>query len=229
MNAPASQPVELAVLDIAGTTVQEHGLVYAALLETVRAAGAQAEPADIAPWMGADKREAVRAVLGGRRDHAPDDDEVARVHDDFRARLAAAYRERPPAPFPGVPEAIARLRGEGVKVALSTGFDRAIVEPLLQSIGWDDGVLDAVVCADEVGQGRPAPYMIFRAMETTGVRGVDRVLVAGDTVLDLQAGTNAGAGLVVGVLTGGTDAATLGAVRHTHLLAGVAQIPDLAL
>jgi phosphonatase-like hydrolase len=88
-------------------------------------------------------------------------------------------------------------------------------------------VLDAVVCVDDVAAGRPAPYMVFRAMERTGVRDVSRVLTAGDTVRDLEAGTNAGAAMVLGVLTGGLDARALGAVRHTHLLPSVADLPDL--
>jgi phosphoglycolate phosphatase-like HAD superfamily hydrolase len=84
-----------------------------------------------------------------------------------------------------------------------------------------------VVCTEDVPRGRPAPYMIFRAMEATGVVDVAEVLVAGDTARDLESGTNAGAGMVVGVLTGGQPAATLGAVRHTHIVPGVADIPAL--
>jgi phosphonatase-like hydrolase len=227
MTANGAGPIELAVLDIAGTTVQEHGLVYETLLDAVRDGGAQAGPADIAPWMGADKREAVRALLAEDGSGAPSDDDVERVHDDFRRRLSDAYARRPPVPYPGVPEALEELRRAGVRIALSTGFDRAITGPLLDSIGWPGDVIDAVVCADEVGHGRPAPYMIFRAMEATGVRDVGRVLVAGDTVLDVQAGTNAGAGFVVGVLTGGVSPSMLGSARHTHLLPGVAQLPLL--
>jgi phosphonatase-like hydrolase len=214
--------VDLVVLDIAGTTVQEHGLVYETLEQAVRAAGADVGAEQVREWMGADKHEAVRALLAD-----PGPDEVDRVHEDFRRRLADAYRTHPPAPFPGVPETLAALREQGVKVALTTGFDRGITQPLLETVGWSDGVLDAVVCADEVPHGRPAPYMIFRAMERTGVADVARVLVAGDTVLDLQAGTNAGAGAVVGVLTGGVPAEALGAHRHTHLLPGVAELGAL--
>jgi len=66
--------------------------------------------------------------------------------------------------------------------------------------------------------------MIFRAMERCGVQRVDRVAVAGDTVLDLHAGIYAGAALVVGVQTGEVDAATLGAERHTHLLESLADL-----
>ena len=43
----------------------------------------------------------------------------------------------------------------------------------------------------------------------------------------LAAGMNAGAGFVVGVLTGSFDATALGRERHTHLLPGVASLPEL--
>ena len=212
--------IELLVCDIAGTTFHEHGAVYATLADAVAAAGADVSREQVARWMGAEKRAAIRALLGDGASAAT----VTAVHEDFRTRLRAAYAERPPEPFAGVRELFAKLRADGVKLALTTGFDRAIAEPLLASVGWDDGTVDAVVCADEVAAGRPAPYMIFRAMERCGVQCVDRVAVAGDTVLDLQAGINAGVALVVGVQTGELDAAALGAAPHTHLLESLADL-----
>ncbi|OHV56958.1 HAD family hydrolase [Pseudofrankia sp. BMG5.36] len=225
--------MDLAVFDIAGTTVEEHGAVYQALRRAVEAAGGAPGDDDIERWMGADKRAAIRALLTGAPARAAEDQasvdaaEVERVFLDFRGRLAAAYRTRPPMPIPGVVEAFGTLRARGIRIALTTGFDRSVVGPLLASLSWDGGLLDAVVCADDVPAGRPAPYMIFRAMELTGATAVARILVAGDTVRDLRAGTNAGAGVVVGVLTGQVGASVLGAVRHTHLLASVADIPAL--
>lgn len=215
--------LDLVVCDIAGTTVQEHGAVYAALQEAVAATGADVDRAAVARWMGADKREAVRALLAQRATG----DLVAEVHADFRVRLQAAYEQRPPVPFAGVPELLALLRARGIGIALSTGFDREIADPLLASVGWDGGAVDAVVCADEVPAGRPAPYMVFRAMERCGVHRTDRVAVVGDTVLDLRAGANAGASAVIGVLTGGVEPTILGAERHTHLLAALADLPSI--
>ncbi|WP_439662977.1 phosphonatase-like hydrolase [Lentzea sp. HUAS TT2] len=209
--------VDLVVLDMAGTTVQEHGLVYQALADTVIAAGGSAR--DVGDWMGADKYEAISAMLG----RSDVDAEFA----DFHERLAKYYAETPPTPIPGVPEALEHLRSNNVKVALTTGFDRPVVDGLLDVLGWREGVLDAVVCVDDVPAGRPAPYMIFKAMELTGVRDVQRVLTAGDTTRDLQAGMNAGAGFVVGVLSGSQTAEELGAAKHTHLLKSVAEIPAL--
>ncbi|WP_106397606.1 phosphonatase-like hydrolase [Actinocorallia populi] len=212
--------IELVALDIAGTTVQENGAVYVALREAVEAAGGTPGDEDVRRWMGADKREAIARLLG-----SPSPAAVEAAFSDFHRRLTAAYAAHRPEPLPGVEKALAALRAAGIKVALTTGFDRRITDSLLDLLGWDSSVVDAVVCVDDVPAGRPAPYMVFRAMEATGVRDVASVLTAGDTVLDLRAGTNAGAAMVVGVLTGGMTAAQLGAERHTHLLPGVADLP----
>jgi phosphonatase-like hydrolase len=212
--------IELAVLDIAGTTVDEGGAVYR-VLGAVAAAHGATDP-DVHPWMGADKREALAALLGVGRD----DPRAAAAHATFVTELVAAYAAAPPKPLPGAPEALVALRAAGVRVALTTGFDRQVTEPLLAAVGWDvPGTLDAVVCADEVGAGRPAPDMIRAAMERLAVTDPARVLVAGDTVLDVRAGRAAGAGLVIGVLTGAQGTEELSAAAPTQVLGGVAELP----
>ncbi|WP_433379612.1 phosphonatase-like hydrolase [Actinoplanes sp. CA-142083] len=214
--------IELVVFDVAGTTVNEGGTVYRVLADTVRAAGGDPSPAEIEAWMGASKRAAIQALLTDASDAVVDE-----AFADFRKRLATAYQESPPVPFPGVTELIAALRAAGVKVALSTGFDRETTASLLASIGWGPATLDAVVCIDDVAAGRPAPYMTFHAMEATGVQDVRRVLVAGDTVRDVEAGRNAGAALVVAVLTGEVSQESLADAGPTHVLPGVVEIPEL--
>ena len=219
-------PPELVVLDIAGTTVDEGQHVYRVLGETAKAHGANPSEADIARWHGSAKHEALQALLTSDDGTPPDVEVLAAVVADFRNRLIAAYTEHPPQPLPGVPEALAALRAAGIRVALNTGFDRDIVDSLLSVLGWEgDSVVDTVVCGSDVAAGRPAPYMIFQAMEQLGVNDVSRVLVAGDTPRDLEAGTNAGAGYVIGVLTGASAADELAAHPHTQLLQSVADLP----
>lgn len=219
---------ELVVLDMAGTTIDDGLQVYRVLEETATAHGASPSPSDIARWHGASKHEALAALLTSSAGAPPSADRLDAVVADFRARLKDAYAQRPPQPLPGVPEALADLRAAGIRVALNTGFDRDVVDSLLGALGWTgQSVADVVVCGSDVSEGRPAPYMIFRAMEAVGCTDVARVLVAGDTPRDLQAGTNAGAALVVGVLSGASDVAELGAHRHTHLVPSVADLPAL--
>lgn len=215
--------IDLVALDIAGTTVDEGGAVYAVLTEVVRDRGGAGTDPEIRRWMGADKREALRALLDD-----PGADVVEAAHTEFVARLTARYRDTPPVPVAGVPEAFTALRAAGVRIALTTGFDRQVTDPLLAALGWAVGdPLDAVVCASEVAAGRPEAHMIRRAMELTGVTDPARVLVAGDTVLDVRAGHAAGAGLVVAVLSGAQTRDELAVENPTHLLAGVGDVPAL--
>ena len=128
-------------------------------------------------------------------------------------------------PIDGVEQAIAALCARGVRVALIIGFDRKVADGLLARLGWSDKV-DAVVCADEVAQGRPAPDMILRAMQRTGVGDAREVLCAGDTDNDLQAGVRAGVGANIGVLSGAHDRARLERAPHDAILASAAALPD---
>ncbi|WP_236795231.1 phosphonatase-like hydrolase [Amycolatopsis sp. GM8] len=209
--------ITLAVFDLAGTTIDEGGTVYRVLAETVKATGAPVTPADVAKTTGMDKREAIRLLLPDAREHEP-------VYQRFRENLETAYRQSPPRPFPGVEALFEQLHRAGIAVALTTGFDREVTEFVLNPLGWGADLVDAVICTTDVPQGRPAPYMIFRAMERTSTLSVRHVLAAGDTVADLQAGTNAGAALVVGVLTGADTREQLEQVPHSAIVRSLVEI-----
>lgn len=220
--------IKLVVLDMAGTTIDEHGDVYKALEGSVTATGATVKPENLQTWMGADKTEAIAALLelGGV---TPNPQLVAQQFDLFREMLAKFYAQNPPVALPGVEAALRTLKSRGIKVGLTTGFSRDVAGPILETLGWGIGegqLLDAVVTSDEVAAGRPAPYMIHRVMEATGVHDVRTVVAGGDTVVDLLAGHNAGV-LPLGVLTGALDRGDLEAHPHSWVLDGVANLPDV--
>jgi phosphonatase-like hydrolase len=218
--------IELIALDIAGTTIDDHGGVYEALRRAVEETGATVSAEDLQTWMGTDKVTAIRALME-RGGVEADEGAVTAAFGRFRAILAEIYAAHPPAILPGVAEAVAELRATGVKVALTTGFSDDVVEPLLASVGWLVGEhLDAVVTTSDVPAGRPAPYMIHLAMQRTGAADVRSVLAAGDTVVDVQAARNAGV-RAVGVLTGLTPRDALEATDHDAILASAAALPEL--
>jgi phosphonatase-like hydrolase len=214
----------LVALDIAGTSIDEGGAVYVALRSAVESHTGEPIPDDqFDRWKGTGKRQAITGLLGKATV-----DQIDAVEAKFTDRLLDAYRSVPPVPLPGVVEAFAVLREHNVKIVLQTGYSRAVADPLLEQVGWRVGRdIDAVITSDQVRASRPAPYLIFRAMETVGVQSVSEVLVAGDTPNDLRAGTNAGAKYVAGVLTGAHDAASLRPEPHTHILASAATIPEV--
>ncbi|UOQ57671.1 phosphonatase-like hydrolase [Leucobacter allii] len=235
--------IALAVFDMAGTTIDDGGAVYRALEQAVVETGVPVAAEDLQRWMGAEKRAAITALIElGGGDPTEPADAVDRAFARFRALLAERYAAEPPTPIAGVPEAITALRDAGVRVALTTGFSREVAEGILRELDWsvggDGGAedrggdggepalrIDALVCGDEVAAGRPAPYMIHRAMERTGVLDVAEVVVAGDTVVDVQAGAHSGAAASYGVLTGKLDRADFAGQPATALLESVAEIP----
>lgn len=218
--------MRLAALDIAGTTVDEGGVVYAVMRDAVeRDTGRTVTDDLLSLWSGTGKREGIAGLLAALGE---DPARVEPIFERFSVDLAEAYAAEPPVLLPGVREAVEALRDGGTKVVLQTGYGRDVALELLDTVGWRlDADLDGLVTVDDVTRSRPSPYLIFRAMELADVQDVGEVLVAGDTVNDVTAGSRAGARFVVGVLSGAHTVAELGAARHTHLLASVADIPAL--
>ncbi len=170
------------------------------------------------------KPEAIRKILTsiGARDIEA---QIPPVHLAFQEVLGAFYEEKGLRPVDGAVETFEWLRSHGVKVALTTGFDRPTLELVLSLVGWERGVVDAATCAADVPNGRPAPDMIHRVMKLTGVESAAEVAVVGDTVSDMESGERAGARWIVGVETGAHTRQRLEARRPTVVLRSVAELP----
>lgn len=217
--------IDLAIFDMAGTTVRDDGQVPAAFTSALAAHGLAVSAEQIRTLRGASKRQAIFELLPPGNDRAARTDTV---YATFREHLARRFDDSVHA-IPGAEPTFALLRARGVRVALNTGFDRDTTQLLLAALGWTRDTVDAVVCGDEVRQGRPAPYLIFRCMEATGAQNVRRVAVTGDTTLDLQAAHNAAVRYNIGVLSGAHGRNELIAQPHTHLVASVAEVPAILL
>ena len=218
------QDLELVIFDLAGTTVEDRGEVPGAFTAALADYNIKVTPEQVNAVRGSSKRQALLHFIptGPWQGHLAEE-----VYASFRCHLTQRYASEGVRPVRGAESAFRLLREREVRVALNTGFDRETTGLLLGALGWNEGIVDAVICGDDVTQGRPAPYMIFRAMEATGAGSVHRVANVGDTTLDLQAGYNAGVRWNVGVLSGAHDRRSLESVPHTHLMPSVAEVTRL--
>jgi phosphoglycolate phosphatase-like HAD superfamily hydrolase len=66
-------------------------------------------------------------------------------------------------------------------------------------------------------------------MKLTGVADPKEVAKVGDTPSDLEEGTSAGCGLVIGVTNGTHRREQLAAYPHTHLIGSLKELPALVL
>ncbi len=222
----SDNPIQLAVLDMAGTTVADGGLVLRAFDAAATAAGIPADGPEraeatryVLDTMGQSKITVFRALLG----------------DEDRAQLAnrtfeAAYDEfaAEATPIPGAAEAITRLREAGIKVALTTGFSRGTQDRLLDALGWRE-IADLTLCPAEAGRGRPYPDMVLTALLRLEIDAVNQVAVLGDTASDIATGLAAGARIVAGTLTGAHDEDILRDAGATHIVPTVVEFADLLI
>ena len=217
-------PIKLVVFDIAGTIVQDRGEVVHAFSSALRAHGIAFTDAELEEWKGASKREVVRHFVT-RQSESANSDDVEQVYGEFRRGLERHYREYGVTPIAGAAETFAWLRERGIFIATTSGFYREVARMILETAGWRD-TFTANISSSDVAMGRPAPFMIFRAMEATGVCDVREVINVGDTPLDLQAGANAGVRDVIGVLSGLHRKERLQREPHTALLPSVGELPE---
>jgi phosphonatase-like hydrolase len=217
----------LACLDMAGTTIRDEGLVEQAF--TVAFAGqgvapGTAEHERMLTWvgktMGQSRIEVFRMLLDG------DERRAQAANETFEEAYGLLVDEGAVLPIPGAIEAVKVLRHGGVKVALTTGFARATQEAIVSALGWWSEV-DLVLSPADAGRGRPFPDLVLVAAHRLGVDDLTRVAVVGDTPLDLIAGKRAGAGLLVGVLTGIGDRPALRAAGATHVIGSIGELPSL--
>lgn len=220
--------IELVIFDVAGTTIADGDAVASCFRAALASAEVRPSSVRLAEVMGLHKPQAIRILLSDAGRAAPES-LVDAVHDDFSKRMIDYYHQDPAVrPIPGAEETFARLRGAGLKLALDTGFGRAILDAVLERLGWN-AAFDATVASDEVKAGRPAADMIQSLMARLDVASPDRVAKIGDTIADVEEGINAGCGRVFAVLTGTGTRECFAAYPGVTVLPSVADLPGQLL
>lgn len=222
--------IKLVVLDVAGTTAKDGGLVVKAFVTAM-------DPLNLTTSELGTMIDYVNATMGQRKidvfTHLCDGDVVKAqaAHDRFVDSYSNLIGEGLLEEFDGVSEFFTDLRNKGIGVALTTGFPRSILDFIIEDLNWGD-LIDVSVAASEVSEGRPSPEMIERAVELYNQGfgahvSADQVAVAGDTESDMQAGVRANAKIVAGVTSGSASREQLIDSGATTILNFVTELTSL--
>ena len=210
-------------LDMAGTTIRDGNAVMAAFAAAVGRRNLPVRAFNDAmryarATMGQSKIEVFRHILG-------DEDAAQEANAAFEKHYAGAVAAGEISPMPGAVELFAACRAAGTRVCLSTGFAPVTRDAIIDALGWGP-LVDLVLSPADAGRGRPWPDMPLTALLRLGGDAVSSLVVAGDTPADVECGLRAGAGLVVGVLSGDSARADLEAVPAAAGLPGAPLILD---
>ncbi len=194
-------PLRAVVCDWAGTMV-DHG--SRAPVEAFRAAfateGVEISVAEARAPMGLAKRDHIRAITRmprvaeawrAARGAELTDDDVERFYRRFLPLQLEILRAHAGV-IDGAVAALAELRARGLKIGSSTGYTKELMEVLMPEAERQGLRVDAMACASDVQEGRPAPFLAFLNASRLGVYPMSAMVKIGDTIADVEEGLNAG-------------------------------------
>jgi phosphonoacetaldehyde hydrolase len=199
------------IFDWAGTMVDFGSLAPVfAMRRAFDAYGLALDDAEIRASMGLAKRDHVKAIFANPRvarswslsqGGEPNEGDIDRVYES----IGPLMREEGAARMgliPGAGETVAALRAHGVRIGSTTGYTRDMMDPILKGAAHQGYRPDTVVCAGDTSIGRPAPFMIWRALTDLEIWPTSAVAKIDDAPVGIAEGKNAGC-YTIGVAASG--------------------------
>lgn len=196
-------PVKAAILDWSGTTADRYVIAPAVVfVEVFAKQGVEISMEEARRPMGLRKDLHIRALTEipeirerwhGVHGRYPDQGDVDAMFEEFvplQIECLPEYTDL----LPGVVELANGLQDDrDIKIGVSTGFTRAMVDVLLKSAQEQGFHPDATVAGDEVEHGaRPRPFMVYRNLDLLDVSPIQAVVKVDDTVSGVGEGLEAG-------------------------------------
>ena len=201
MKQPYSGPVKAVILDWAGTTVDHGSLAPVRVLQQVFARrGVPISEEEARRDMGVLKIDHIRKIIfsesvSARWSKAIGRDPIEADVEELFANFVPLQLEclvKYSTVIDGVAETVARLRKRGIKIGSTTGYTRAMLEMILKPAAAQGYAPDCAITPDDVGAGRPHPWMIFANAIRLQVEPLEAIVKIGDTPVDIEEGLRAG-------------------------------------
>lgn len=207
------------LFDLDGTLADTVGLILDCYRHTMRThLGAVPPDAAWLATMGRPLRDQLRAF-------ARSDAELEAMLDTYSCYQREIHDARVRA-YPGVREAVKRLAGQGIPLAVVTSKRREMARRTLARCGLEK-YFPVLVSADDVRNGKPDPEPVAAALAALGARDPGAALFVGDSPYDVAAGRGAGV-VTAAALWGPFSRAELEAAGPDHLLERVDDLLELA-
>jgi len=193
--------IQAVLLDWAGTTM-DFGCMAPAVVfvEVFKRRGVPITMEEARAPMGAHKRvhiqritqlDSVRKRWTEKHGKAPTEADVESMFEEFvplQVKVLSDYS----ALIPGTLESIGGLRRRGYKIGSTTGYTTEMMAVNLRDGAKQGYKPDSTVCASDVPQGRPFPYMCLQNVINLGVSPVEACVKVDDTRPGVEEGLNAG-------------------------------------
>ena len=187
------------IFDWAGTTVDFGSRCPVACFQRAfQEVGLTVHAEDVHQFMGRRKRDHVQLVLElphnmaqwrAQHDAPPTPAEIDALYHATEEAMDALVGEFA-LPVPHLPVALDAIRAMGLKVGSTSGYPKRTMEVLAREAATYGYTPDAWMASDEVPEGRPAPWMVYRNMERLGIYPTAAIVKVGDTVADMREGVN---------------------------------------
>ncbi len=194
-------PLKAALLDWAGTTL-DYGCCAPAVvfIEVFKRQGVEIAMEEAREPMGAHKKVHIGKITQipavARRwqsvhGRPPNQQDVAAMFEQFiplQIACLADYADL----IPGCLEAVEAIRKRGMKIGSTTGYNLEMMAVLTEEAKRRGYEPDATVCAAEVPEGRPAPWMVLENAKRLGLYPMESMVKVDDTIPGIEEGLNAG-------------------------------------
>lgn len=214
---------ELIAFDVAGTTVNDDGVV----LRAFESAFEESQPENWQErrnqWLEYANETMGRSKIEVFTDLFGDVEKARRATTLFEEAYLAEVEKGEIKAIPGTEQLFYHLNNAGIAVGVTTGFSKRILNAIIEALEWS-ALIDCSSTPEEAGRGRPSPAMLEHLARQVSLSTPNRAIVIGDTQADMEAGVAFGAGQVIGVRTGAHRDAKLIASGATSIVNSVADL-----
>ena len=201
----AGQSIQGLILDFSGTTLDAHVIAPAyAFVESFSKEGVQITMEEARKPMGLRKDLHILKILENpsviekwkaKKGSLPTKEDGARLFQHFIPIQNSCLKDFSEL-IPGTNETVDYARNKlKMKIGLTTGFTREMVDILLKEAKPQGFVPDVSVAGDDVGSNmgfRPAPFMVWKNMELMNLYDRRTIVKVDDTIGGVGEGLNAG-------------------------------------